>query len=255
MPGELRRRESEVRKAYFDQAKALGGAGVDVIQIETFTLPMEVCFAIEEAKAATGLPVIAMMAFDNEGGVSDGTAPDFVAQEMRAWGADVVGANCNGPGIIFDAVSKMLETGLPVMGQPNAGRPQTIEDRQMYLATPENFGVFARRMFKAGVKIVGGCCGTNPDYIRRVASASRMVLPRQTNKIEVIADPQHALEVEPLENARLLAIHLASASSSASKSTPGLASCLKNSCLRPKRCGKPAQTSSTSPTVLAHRRA
>ena len=97
---------------------------------------------------------------------------------MHAWGANVVGANCNAPAAIFDVVAKMVATGLPVSAMPNAGLPQSIEDRLIYLATPENFGVFARRLYKAGVKLVGGCCGTGPAHITRVSSASRMVAPR-----------------------------------------------------------------------------
>jgi homocysteine S-methyltransferase len=73
----------------------------------------------------------------------------------------------------------MAESKIPTCVMPNAGRPKRLEDRQIYLATAENFGVFARRMYKAGIKIVGGCCGTDPDYVKRIASASRMVSPRR----------------------------------------------------------------------------
>src|SRR5262249_16850983 len=74
--------------------------------------------------------------------------------------------------------ARMVESGLPVCAMPNAGAPKKVEDRLIYLATPENFGVFARRMYKAGVKMVGGCCGTSPSHITRVGSAARMVSPR-----------------------------------------------------------------------------
>lgn len=177
-PGELRRNEKDVRAAFAEQAYLLAEEGCDLIVIETFTHVSELRMAIEAARDTMSLPIVAHIAINDDGAVSDGTEPADLAREMRDWGADVVGANCNGPDLVFEAVEKMVQTGLPVSAMPNAGRPRKIEDRLIYFATPENFGVFARRMFKAGVKIVGGCCGTNPEHVARIAAAARMVVPR-----------------------------------------------------------------------------
>ena len=180
-PGQLRRSENEVRAAYSEQAGVLSKAGCQLLIIETFAQPPELRLAIEAARAVTDIPIVAHIALTPQGTVTDGTDPVELAREMRSWGADVVGANCNGPEIIFNVVSRMVEAGLPVSAMPNAGHPHSVEDRLIYLANPENFGVFARRMYKAGVKLVGGCCGTNPTHINRVSSAARMVAPRGTS--------------------------------------------------------------------------
>lgn len=196
--GELRRAEADVRAAYGEQAKLLSDAGCQVLIIETFANPWELRLAIEEARAATSLPIVAQVAVNNKGEVSDGTDPASLALEMQQWGADVVGANCNGPEVIYDVVAKMVETRVPICAMPNAGRPQNIEDRHLYLATPENFGVYARRMFKAGVKMVGGCCGTSPAHINRVSAASRMVVPRQLIHTVEIQDRAEELLESPV---------------------------------------------------------
>ena len=184
-PSELRRRDKEVRAAYAEQAFLLQEAGCDVIVLETFSIVPELQAAIEAVRGIAQIPIIAHVVIGMDGKVSDGTLPRDVASEMNNWGADVVGANCNGPDIIFEATSQMLETGLPVSASPNAGRPRSVDDRMIYLATPENFGVYARRMFKAGVKLVGGCCGTGPDHIARVCASARMVGPRETKSTVV----------------------------------------------------------------------
>ncbi len=196
--GELRRREQEVADAYAEQARALEEGGADVLVIETFHQPSELRLAVTAARGATKLPIVAHATVDNEGRIADGTDPADLAREMRAWGADVVGANCNGPEVIFEVVSRMLTAGLPVSAMPNAGRPQSVEDRLIYLATPENFGVFARRMYKAGVKLVGGCCGTSPAHINRVSAAARMVAPRSGPAV-VLSEPSLAKPEKPLD--------------------------------------------------------
>ncbi len=188
--GELRRGEKEVRSAFAEQAYLLSQEGVDLIVIETFGAVAELRMAIEAARGQTSLPIVAQVAVTDEGTVSDGTAPEDLAREMQQWGASVVGANCNGPDLVFELVEKMVATGIPICAMPNAGRPRKIEDRLIYFATPENFGVYARRMFKAGVKIVGGCCGTNPEHVARIASAARMVVPR--------SDSRQVIEVAPV---------------------------------------------------------
>src|SRR4029077_14002194 len=69
----------------------------------------------------------------------------------------------------------MLSLDVPVSAVPNAGLPRRVDDRLVYVSTPEYFGVYARRLFKLGVRLVGGCCGTTPDHIKRIAAAARMV--------------------------------------------------------------------------------
>lgn len=165
----------EIRDAFAEQIGLLADAGVDVICLETFRQMAEIRIALEVAQEVCDLPVVAQMSFDLERKTADGAEPSRVAMLLRDWGADVVGANCmEGPHVLFDVVREMLGLGVPVIAQPNAGYPRKVDQRLVYMATPEYFGVFARRFYKAGVQIVGGCCGTKPDHVRQIAAAARM---------------------------------------------------------------------------------
>jgi homocysteine S-methyltransferase len=75
---------------------------------------------------------------------------------------------------VLAAVEKMVPLGLPVLASPNAGLPRRIDERTVYVSTPEYFGIYARRMIRVGVRLVGGCCGTTPEHIKRIAAAARM---------------------------------------------------------------------------------
>ena len=169
----------EIREAFAEQVRVLLEAGVELIVIETFRLLSEVRLAIEAAREAIGdrdVPIVATMAFDVERRTGDGADPERVAMLLADWGADVVGANCmEGPHVIFDVVGGMLGGPAPVIAQPNAGYPRKVDERLVYMATPEYFGVYAKRLFKAGVSGVGGCCGTSPEHVRRIAAAARMM--------------------------------------------------------------------------------
>jgi methionine synthase / methylenetetrahydrofolate reductase(NADPH) len=168
---------TKVRKVLLEQAEVLVGAGVDGLLVETLRQTNELRIAIETAVAASGgqIPVIASASVDERSRMADGTSAAEIARLMREWGASVVGVNCcDGPMNVLEAVTPMLEVGLPVCALPNAGLPRRVDDRLVYVSTSEYFGVYARRMFKLGVKLVGGCCGTTPEHVRRIAAAARM---------------------------------------------------------------------------------
>ncbi|MBI3179251.1 MAG: bifunctional homocysteine S-methyltransferase/methylenetetrahydrofolate reductase, partial [Deltaproteobacteria bacterium] len=197
----------DVRAAFAEQAKILAGAGCDLLIIETIAHPMELRMAVQAARSVTSLPIVAQVAITDEGKIVDDTDPVDLAREMVEWGANVVGANCNGPEVIHDVVVRMVTTGLKVSAMPNAGQPRRIEDRLIYLATPEHFGVFARRMYKAGVKLVGGCCGTSPAHVTRLAAAARMVWPRQGPRVSAVPPDAARQPPKPLaERSRLGAL-------------------------------------------------
>ncbi|MEM9490674.1 MAG: bifunctional homocysteine S-methyltransferase/methylenetetrahydrofolate reductase, partial [Myxococcota bacterium] len=128
------------------------------------------------AAKRTGLPVVAHIVFDANRRADGCLSPVDVARRMVDVGADVVGANCGaGPAELYDVGVQMLEIGVPVSIQPNAGFPSVVDGRSIYVANPEHFGVFARRMLKAGIRLIGGCCGTTPDHIRSMLGALRMM--------------------------------------------------------------------------------
>jgi homocysteine S-methyltransferase len=168
-----------VRAVFLEQARALAEAGVDGILVETFRQTAELRLAVEAAiEAAEGrVPVIASASFAIEKGLmAEGTTPAEVARLAKEWGASIVGVNCSdGPMGVLAAVEQMIPVGLPVLASPNAGLPRLIDERMIYVSTPEYFGVYAQRMYRIGVRLMGGCCGTTHEHIRRIAASARMM--------------------------------------------------------------------------------
>jgi methionine synthase / methylenetetrahydrofolate reductase(NADPH) len=165
------------RFALAEQIDILVLAGVDAIMLETFSSLLEMETALEVAKQrGPKIPVIAQMVFDAQGRGDGGMPPDEIADRLIAAGADVVGANCGiGPAELYNVGASMCGRGRPVILQPNAGLPAAVEGRTLYVANPEHFGVFARRMLKSGVAMIGGCCGTTPAHTRAMLGAVRML--------------------------------------------------------------------------------
>ena len=165
------------RFALAEQIDTLVLAGVDAIILETFTSILEMEEAIRVAKErGPRVPVFTMMVFDGNSRSDGGLGPAEIADRMIAAGADVVGGNCgSGPSELYLVVTNMVGRGKPVIAQPNAGLPASVEGRTLYVANPEHFGVFARRMLKSGVRLVGGCCGTTPEHTRAMLGAVRML--------------------------------------------------------------------------------
>lgn len=167
-----------VGDALREQADALVEAGVDALVIETMRQSAEVRLAIQAARAASGdkVPIIAHVSVDEAGRMADGTTAGDIGKMMIDWGADVIGVNCSdGPMNVLSAVEPMIALGVPVSAVPNAGLPRRVDDRLVYVSTPEYFGIYARRMFKLGVRMIGGCCGTTPEHVKRIAASARMV--------------------------------------------------------------------------------
>ena len=172
---------AKVKAAFSAQARALVEGGVDALFVETIRQTPELRAAVEAAvEAAEGLPVVASVSLDESGRMADGTDAEEIARLVKEWGASVVGVNCSdGPMAVLAAVEKMVPIGLPVLASPNAGLPRRVDERMVYVSTPEYFGVYARRMIRVGVRLVGGCCGTTPEHIKRIAAAARMAAPSE----------------------------------------------------------------------------
>lgn len=167
----------EAYATFAEQAAALVEGGADLLILETFRHPEEMQLAL--AAARTGAPdafILASMTFDSIGTVADGSKPEHVAKCLCDWGADAIGVNCgDGPQLSLAMAERMRVGGLPLCVQPNAGLPRTVDGRLLYMATPEYFDVFARRMIQAGATMIGGCCGTTPDHVRWMAKSARML--------------------------------------------------------------------------------
>ncbi len=171
---------SALREAFAEQAQALaeGGSaarGADAIVIETMSDPAEAAIAVAAARA-TGLPVVACMAFDS-GKHRDrtmmGTTIEETVPVLLDAGADVVGANC-GQGIEgFVGICERLRaaTARPIWIKPNAGVPVLEGERIVYRTTPAEFARFVPALVRAGASFIGGCCGTNPAFVRVLRDA------------------------------------------------------------------------------------
>jgi homocysteine S-methyltransferase len=163
----------EVEEAFAEQIGVLAAAGVDAIQLETFSRLDELLLAARVA-GRTGLPVVASFATDEHGLTAVGTDAAAMVEALDAEPAvSAIGLNCgSGPAHTFDTLGRVLgRTGKPVVVLPNAGFPQQVQGRQIYVTTPEYFTEYAKRFVKLGARGVGGCCGTTPDHIRDAARA------------------------------------------------------------------------------------
>ncbi|MCB9830942.1 MAG: bifunctional homocysteine S-methyltransferase/methylenetetrahydrofolate reductase [Planctomycetes bacterium] len=204
------RKAAEIAAAFDEQIQALVSGRPDLLILETFHHPEEMRIALRCCREHFAGPIVAQMSFENDFRLRDGTEPEGVADRLGQWGADVVGVNCAlGPAHVFEIASRMVTIGLPVSAQPNAGIPRRLDERMIYMSTPEYFGVFARRFFKAGVRLVGGCCGTSPEHIKAVADACRMMggsaIEMRERKTGPVPIQGQAIEPTPTEQKSRLA--------------------------------------------------
>ncbi len=192
----------EARAAFREQAQALLNGGVDLFVLETFSDLSEMEQAILALRDISNLPVVAQMTIDQAGNSLYGTPTESFTYRLDKWNVDVIGLNCSvGPPVMMDALERMVHvTKKPISIQPNAGNPRVVEERNMYLASPEYMGEYAMRFIKAGARIVGGCCGTTPDYIKAMEKSVRMLSPHKHNfSIKI---PNEVLqEAEPMPTA------------------------------------------------------
>jgi len=166
----------EARAAFREQIAALVEGGVDLIVLETFGYVEELHQAMLAARdVSRQIPLVAQVTMDEDGNCLDGSTPENFVPRLEEWGANVIGCNCSvGPVAMLDAVERLrAATSLPLAAQPNAGIPRSVEGRNIYLCSPEYMASYARKFVAAGVRIVGGCCGTTPDHIQVMKSALR----------------------------------------------------------------------------------
>jgi methionine synthase I (cobalamin-dependent)/5,10-methylenetetrahydrofolate reductase len=177
----------EAAAAFREQAAALAEGGVDLFILETFRDLNELVAAIGAVRAVSALPIVAQMSTEEDGNTLDGVPPDRFADELEKAGANVIGVNCAvGPAAMLETVETMARLSrLPLSAQPNAGRPRDVDGRNLYLCSPEYMASYARRFIAAGVRLVGGCCGTTPDHIRQIAVAVRTVAPGRSRRVRV----------------------------------------------------------------------
>lgn len=167
--------ESQFYNTFTEQAKILAEAGVDGFIIETMFDLREALCALQACKDNFELPVIASIAFatDEKGGRTImGNSADGCARQLTQAGADVIGANCGNidPAQMAVIISVFRSaTKLPILAQPNAGKPKLVDDKTVFEMRAAAFTEGIARCLRAGASIVGGCCGTMPEHIEAVA--------------------------------------------------------------------------------------
>jgi methionine synthase / methylenetetrahydrofolate reductase(NADPH) len=182
----------EARTAFREQIEPLCEAGVDLLVLETFYDLNEIREAIAAAREVAGddMVVVAQVTIDDDGKMR-GMDVETYSQRLDQMPCDVIGINCSvGPKTTLETIERMMAfTSKPVSAMPNAGLPVRVEGRQIYMATPEYFSQYTRRFLWAGVKIVGGCCGTTPDHIKEIRSEVRSLQPGQKKLNVTVEEP------------------------------------------------------------------
>jgi 5-methyltetrahydrofolate--homocysteine methyltransferase len=169
-------KEQQFYDAFKEQAEILAETGVDGFIIETMFDLREALCALRACKGIFSLPVIVSIAFKTEtkgGRTIMGNSAADCAKSLTDAGADVIGTNCGDldPTQIAVVVSLLKkETTVPILAQPNAGKPTLVEDKTVFDMEPETFALGINKCLQAGARLVGGCCGTTPKHISAVAA-------------------------------------------------------------------------------------
>jgi len=167
--------EDELYEAFKEQAMALEAGGADAIMIETMTDLEEARIAVKAAKENTGCEIFCTMTFQKiiggEFRTMMGISPSEMAETIVEAGADLIGTNCgNGMEDMIGMVQEIrnFNSAIPILVHANAGMPQYKDGVTTFPETPEDMAVRVRAIIEAGANIVGGCCGTTPDHIRKI---------------------------------------------------------------------------------------
>lgn len=155
---------------FAEQAIVAEQAGADVVILETMSDLLETKAAILAIKETTSLPIFCTMTFQEDGRTFVGTDPLTAVLTLQSLGIDAVGVNCSlGPVELMPVIETILKYAkIPVMVQANAGLPEIEDGQTVYRISVAEYGQAAKKMVEKGVRIVGGCCGTTPDFIREL---------------------------------------------------------------------------------------
>jgi methionine synthase / methylenetetrahydrofolate reductase(NADPH) len=181
---------AEARAVFREQAESLLKAGVDLFVLETFYELSELREAIYAVREAAGpeMVIVAQVTVNDDGSLRDGTATETFTKTLDELPVDVIGVNCSaGPKVVLETVEKMIAlTAKPLSAMPNAGLPAKVEGRNIYLCSPEYMAQYSRRYLQAGVRMLGGCCGTTPEHIKTIIGEVRSLQPAQQTRFSSV---------------------------------------------------------------------
>ncbi len=173
--------------------------GADLVLIETMNDSYEAKAAVLAAKENCDLPVFITCVFDGSGKMLTGGTPESVVAMLEGLGVDALGVNCSlGPAQMIPIVERLVKAAhVPVLVNPNAGLPKSVDGKTVYDVGPEEFAGYMKQIAALGAAAVGGCCGTTPDYISAEIAAVRPLplLPPQGRAQTVIASFSRTVEI------------------------------------------------------------
>lgn len=179
----------------YKKSVALGvDAGVDLIFIETMNDSYETKAALLAAKEASDLPVMVSNAYGEDGTLMTGATPEAMVAMLEGLGADAIGANCSlGPRQLVGVAERLLKAAsVPVLLKPNAGLPKISDHKTVFDITAKEFADELGLIVDKGVRIVGGCCGTTPEYISLLDKAVKGMTPKTlSEKNETVISSYH----------------------------------------------------------------
>ena len=173
--------------------------GVDLILIETMNDSYETKAALLAAKENSDLPVIVCNAYSEDGKLMTGASPAAMAAMLEGMGAAALGANCSlGPRQLRGVAMELLQNAsVPVILKPNAGLPRSVDGKTVFDVTAEDFSDEVCELVKKGVRVVGGCCGTTPAYIKALTDKTRGMtpVPVRDKNFTVVSSYTHAVKL------------------------------------------------------------
>ena len=201
----------EARDAFKEQIGALLEGGVDLIVLETFGHVPELIQAIRAARELNpDIPLMAQVTVNDDVTLLSGGSLDSFIEAIAGHKVDVVGLNCSvGPKSMLDALEVLKTlTPLPISVQPNAGIPQNIGGRNIYMTSPEYIAEYAKRFIQTGASIVGGCCGTNPEHIKAIRRAVQALRPTKRMDVRTadlkVSAPETVRVIDKTDKSRLM---------------------------------------------------
>ena len=172
--------------------------GADLIIIETMNDSYETKAALLAAKENSNLPVIVSNAYGEDGKLMTGANPAAMVSLLEGMGADALGANCSlGPRQLRGVAEQLLKSAsVPVILKPNAGLPKSVNGKTIFDVTADDFSCEIASLMKQGVRVVGGCCGTTPEYIKTLhdITCGFTPVPTEPKNITVVSSYTHAVE-------------------------------------------------------------
>lgn len=188
--------------AYFKEIIEAGSqAGLDLIVIETMTDINEARAAVIAAKEITDLPLMVSMTYEENGRTLTGSDPLTIVNILQGLGVDIIGINCStGPQAMIPIIKELVSyASVPIMVEPNAGLPRMVAGQTQYDLDPEAFSQIMLEIARLGVTVLGGCCGTTPDHIKKMVAVTRD-LPIFVTEAKIMTAASSSTKTEILGN-------------------------------------------------------